>query len=92
MSSHEKHLTVSGEALNRLYCFCVPIEIDTLGHSCDVVKHGNLLRTASIRFLLNVLISRRRSQIIASLTRETLAEREAEITNLPWKQIEKTLL
>ena len=31
----------------------------------------------------------RLSQIIANLTRETLAEREAEITNLPWTQTEK---
>ena len=31
-------------------------------------------------------------QIIADLTRETLEEREAEITNLPWTQTEKTLL
>ena len=29
------------------------------------------------------------SQIIANLTRETLAERETEITNLPWTQTEK---
>ena len=29
------------------------------------------------------------SQIIANLTRENLAEREAEITNLPWTQTEK---
>ena len=31
----------------------------------------------------------RLSQIIANLTRENLAEREAEITNLPWTQTEK---
>ena len=31
----------------------------------------------------------RLSQIIANLTRETLEEREAEITNLPWTQTEK---
>ena len=31
----------------------------------------------------------RLSQIIANLTREHLAEREAEITNLPWTQTEK---
>ena len=31
----------------------------------------------------------RLSQIIANLTRETLAEREAEITNLPWTQTEE---
>ena len=31
----------------------------------------------------------RQSSIIANLTRENLAEREAEITNLPWTQTEK---
>ena len=31
----------------------------------------------------------RLSQIIANLTRENLAEREAEITNLPWTHTEK---
>ena len=31
----------------------------------------------------------RLSQIIANLTRETLEEREAEITNVPWTQTEK---
>ena len=34
------------------------IEIDILGHSCDVVRHGSLLKTASIRLLLSVLFSR----------------------------------
>ena len=33
--------------------------------------------------------SQRLSQIIANLTRENLAERDAEITNLPWTQTEK---
>ena len=36
----------------------MPIEIDILGHSCDVVRHGSLLKTASIRRLLSVLTSR----------------------------------
>ena len=36
----------------------VPTEIDILGHSCDVVRHGSLLKTASIRLPLSVLISR----------------------------------
>ena len=31
----------------------------------------------------------RPSQIIASLTRESLEAREAEVTNLPWTQTEK---
>ena len=32
---------------------------------------------------------KRLSQIIASLTRENLEAREAEVTNLPWTQTEK---
>ena len=67
----------------------MPIEIDILGHSCDVVRHGSLLKIASIRLPLSVVDFQRLSQIIANLTRETLAEREAEITNLPWTQTEK---
>ena len=35
----------------------MPIEIDILGHSCDVVGRGSLLKTASIRRLLSVLTS-----------------------------------
>ena len=44
------------------------------------MRHGSLLKTASIRFPSNVLISQRLSQIIASLTRENLEAREAEVT------------
>ena len=65
------------------------MEIDILGHSCDVVRHGSLLKIASIRLLLNVLISGDSAKSLRNLTRETLAEREAEITNLPWTQTEK---
>ena len=36
----------------------MPAEINILGHSCDVVRHGSLLKIALIRFLLNVLTSR----------------------------------
>ena len=36
----------------------MPTEIDILGHPCDVVKHGSLLKIASIRLPLSVLISR----------------------------------
>ena len=36
----------------------MPSEIDILGRSCDVVRHGRLLKIASIRSLLNVLTSR----------------------------------
>ena len=35
----------------------MPIEIDILGHSCDVVKLRNLLKTALIYSPLSVLIS-----------------------------------
>ena len=64
------------------------IEIDILGHSCDVVRHGSFLEIASVLLLLSVLNSRL-SQIIANLTRESLVEREAEIGNLPRTQTEK---
>ena len=67
------------------------IEIDILGHSCDVVKLGNLLRTALIHFPLSVLISSDFSQIFASLTRENLETREAEVSTLPWTQTEKDI-
>ena len=36
----------------------MPIEVDILGHSCDVVRHGILLKSVSIRLALSVLISR----------------------------------
>ena len=36
---------------------CVPVEIDILGHSCDVVKFGSLLKIALTHFVLSVLIS-----------------------------------
>ena len=35
----------------------MPIEIDILGQSCDVVKLGNLLKSALIQFPVSVLIS-----------------------------------
>ena len=38
---------------------------------------------------MNVLDFQRLSQIIANYTHENLAEREAEITNLPWTQTER---
>ena len=53
------------------------------------MKHGGQLKTASTRFFLACIDFQRLSQIIANLTRENLAEREAEISNLPWTQTEK---
>ena len=67
----------------------MPIEIDILGHSCDVVKLGNLLKTALTHFSFKCIDFRGLSQIFASLTRETLEERDAEISTLPWTQTEK---
>ena len=43
------------------------IEIDILGHSCDVVRHGSLLKTASIRLPLSVLISRDSAKSLRTL-------------------------
>ena len=45
----------------------VPIELDILGHSCDVVRHRNLLKIAPGRHLLNVLISRDSANLFANL-------------------------
>ena len=42
-----------------------------------------------VTFSLECIDFQRISQIIANLTRENLAEREAEITNLRWTQTEK---
>ena len=80
VNSHGKHLTVSVRNSQSPQLLCVPAEIDILGHACDVVRHGNLLKNVDFRRL---------SQIIENLTFENLAEREAEITNLPWTQTEK---
>ena len=67
----------------------MPTEIDILGHSCDVVRHGSLLKIASIRLPFECVHFQILSQIIANLTLETLEECEAEITNLSWTQTEK---
>ena len=67
----------------------MPTEIDVLGRSCDVVRHGSLLKLAVIRCSLNVFTSRGSARIIANLTRENLAERRTEIANLPWTHTEK---
>ena len=67
----------------------MPAEIDILGRSCDVVKHGSLLGIAFEPISFECIDFQRLSQIIANLTRGNLAEREAEITNVPWTQAEK---
>ena len=56
------------------------------------MRHGSLLKIASIRFFFECDDFRRLSQIIANQNLENLAEREAEITNLPWTQTEKDIL
>ena len=45
----------------------MPIEIDILGHSCDVVKLGNLLKTVLIHFPLSVLISSDSARFLLAL-------------------------
>ena len=64
-------------------------DIDTLGPSCDSVKHGCPLEKCFDPISLVCIDFQRLSQIIANLTRENLAEREAEIMKLPWTQTEK---
>ena len=59
------------------------------GRSCDVVRHGILLKIALIRFLLNVLTSITLVRLFRILLAEDLAEREAEVKNLPWTQTEQ---
>ena len=78
VSSHGRHLTAWEQRSLSPPLHYVPTEIDILGRSCDVVKHGS-----------ECLDCQRISQIIANFTHENLAEREAEITNLPWRQTEK---
>ena len=53
------------------------------------MRHGSLLKIALIRLLLNVLISGDSARSLRNLLEKILAEREAEITNLPWTQTEK---
>ena len=45
----------------------MPIEIDILGHSCGVVRHGSLLKIASIRLFLSVSISRDSAKLLRIL-------------------------
>ena len=64
-------------------------EIDILGISYDVVKHWKHVGKCFDPISLECIDFQRLSQIIANLTRGNLAEREAEIMNLPWTQTEK---
>ena len=48
---------ITKRELSKHPLLCVLIEIGILGHSCDVVKLGSLLKTASIHFPLSVSIS-----------------------------------
>ena len=57
VSCQGRHLTASGQSFFSPLLLRVPIEIDILGQSCDVVKLGNLLKTALIQFPVSVLIS-----------------------------------
>ena len=45
----------------------MPTEIYILGHSCDVVRHGSLLKIVLIRFPLNVLTSRGSARSLRTL-------------------------
>ena len=69
----------------------MPVEIDILGHSCDVVRHRSLFEDYFDTFSFECVEFQRLSQIITNLTRETYEEREAEITNLSWTQKEKDI-
>ena len=61
----------------------MPLEIDIFGHSSRKPVE-DCFDTSSFE----CVDFQRLSQIIANLTRETLAEREAEITNFSWTQKE----
>ena len=62
--------------------------VGTLMRCCEARKPiGNCFEPISYE----CLDFQRLSQIIANLTRENLAEREAEITNLPWTQTDNVL-
>ena len=88
VSSHGRHLTAWEQSSLSPPLHYVPTEIDILGRSCDVERHGSLLKIALSRSLWNVLISGGSARLLRTLLVNYLAEREAEITNLPWTQIE----
>ena len=70
----------------------MPIEIDILGRSCDVVKLGNLLKTASIRLSLSVLISRDSAKSLQVLLVKTLKHVKPKSQPSLGRKQKKTLL
>ena len=65
---------------------CGNIHLGTLMRCCEAWKAvGNCFEPIS----LECINFQKLSQIIENLTRQNLAERDAEITNLPWTQSEK---
>ena len=69
----------------------MPIEIGILGHSCDAVKPGSLLKTALIHFPSSVLISSNFARFLPALLAKNLETREIEVSTLPWTQTEKDI-
>ena len=88
VSSHGRHLTASGRSSSSPLLICVPTEMDIFGHSCDVVR-WKPFEDCFDPISLNVLISRGSARALRTLLVKNIAEREAEITNLPWTQTEK---
>ena len=88
-SSRTGHLTALEQSYRPPLLRYEPTEIGILERSCDVVRHGNQLENASTQSSFECIDFQRLCQIIANLTHESLAEREAEIRNLPWTQTEK---
>ena len=88
VNSHGRHLTASGRSSSSPLLLCVPTEIDILGlmRCCEAWKPS---ADCFDPMSFECVDFQRLSKIIANLTRENLAEREAEITNLPWTQTEK---
>ena len=58
VSPHGRHLTAWEQSSSSPLLHCVPTEMDILGRSCDVVRHGSPLKIALTRSLLNVWTSR----------------------------------
>ena len=67
----------------------MPVEIDVLGHSCGVARHGSLLKIASIRLPLSVSISKDFAKLLQVLLVEALKNVRLRSKTLPWTQIEK---
>ena len=72
----------------------MPIEIDILGHSCDVVivKLGNLLKSALIHFLSSVLISSDLARFLLALLVKTLKHVKLRSQPSLGRKQKKTLL